>query len=92
MKGAPECMRDICQPESCMSCSHPQDMHEYKLTYLVPDDYEDLLSYYTHKGYRVIACATKHLKKLSWIKSQKMKREEVETDLEFVGSSFLRTS
>ncbi|KAH8167765.1 hypothetical protein CIB48_g488 [Xylaria polymorpha] len=67
VKGAPECMRDICQPES------------------FPDDYEDLLSYYTHKGYRVIACATKHLKKLSWIKSQKMKREEVETDLEFVG-------
>lgn len=67
VKGAPECMRDICRPES------------------FPDDYEDLLSYYTHKGYRVIACATKHIKKLSWVKSQKMKREEVEADLEFVG-------
>ncbi|TRX95337.1 hypothetical protein FHL15_003668 [Xylaria flabelliformis] len=67
VKGAPECMRDICRPES------------------FPDDYEELLSYYTHKGYRVIACATKHLKKLSWVKSQKMKREEVEADLEFVG-------
>ncbi|KAI3323123.1 hypothetical protein HD806DRAFT_498036 [Xylariaceae sp. AK1471] len=67
VKGAPECMRDICRPES------------------FPDDYDDLLSYYTHKGYRVIACATKHIKKLSWIKSQKMKREEVESDLEFVG-------
>ncbi|KAI1754422.1 hypothetical protein F4782DRAFT_29552 [Xylaria castorea] len=67
VKGAPECMRDICRPES------------------FPDDYEELLSYYTHKGYRVIACATKHLKKLSWVKSQKMKREEVEADLEFLG-------
>ncbi|KAI8633116.1 hypothetical protein F5Y19DRAFT_462264 [Xylariaceae sp. FL1651] len=67
VKGAPECMRDICRPET------------------FPDDYDELLSYYTHKGYRVIACATKHIKKLSWIKSQKMTREEVETDLEFVG-------
>ncbi|KAI1131950.1 hypothetical protein F5Y10DRAFT_26423 [Nemania abortiva] len=67
VKGAPECMRDICRPES------------------FPDDYDELLSYYTHKGYRVIACATRHMKKLSWVKSQKMKREEVEADLEFVG-------
>ncbi|KAI0408156.1 hypothetical protein F4802DRAFT_605184 [Xylaria palmicola] len=67
VKGAPECMRDICRPES------------------FPDDYDELLSYYTHKGYRVIACATKHLKKLTWVKSQKMKREDVEANLEFVG-------
>ncbi|RYC55597.1 hypothetical protein CHU98_g10610 [Xylaria longipes] len=67
VKGAPECMRDICRPES------------------FPDDYDELLSYYTHKGYRVIACATKHLKKLSWVKSQKIKREEVEAGLEFLG-------
>lgn len=50
-----------------------------------PSDYEELLSHYTHKGYRVIACATKHLKKLSWVKTQKMKREQAESDLEFVG-------
>ncbi|KAI1377354.1 hypothetical protein F4677DRAFT_416128 [Hypoxylon crocopeplum] len=67
VKGAPECMRDICRPES------------------FPTDYDELLSYYTHKGYRVIACATKHMKKLSWVKSQKMKRDEVESDLDFVG-------
>ncbi|KAI1437265.1 hypothetical protein GGR50DRAFT_645603 [Xylaria sp. CBS 124048] len=67
VKGAPECMRDICRPES------------------FPEDYEDLLSFYTHKGYRVIACATKHIKKLSWVKCQKMKREEVEEGLDFIG-------
>ncbi|KAI1138954.1 hypothetical protein F5Y05DRAFT_383131 [Hypoxylon sp. FL0543] len=67
VKGAPECMRDICRPES------------------FPNDYDELLSYYTHKGYRVIACATKHIKKLSWVKSQKIKRDEVEKDLDFVG-------
>ncbi|EAQ86535.1 hypothetical protein CHGG_07788 [Chaetomium globosum CBS 148.51] len=50
-----------------------------------PADYEDLLSQYTHKGYRVIACATKHIKKLSWVKAQKMKRDVVESDLDLVG-------
>ncbi|KAI1503516.1 hypothetical protein F5X99DRAFT_425362 [Biscogniauxia marginata] len=67
VKGAPECMREICRPES------------------FPDDFDELLSHYTHKGYRVIACATKHMKKLSWVKSQKIRREEVEADLDFVG-------
>lgn len=52
---------------------------------LVPMDYEELLSYYTHRGFRVIACATKHMPKLSWVKVQKMKRTEAESDLEFVG-------
>lgn len=51
----------------------------------VPADYDELLSYYTHKGYRVIGCATKHIKKLSWVKAQKMKRPEVESGLDFVG-------
>jgi cation-transporting ATPase 13A3/4/5 len=33
----------------------------------------------------VIGCATKHIKKLSWVKAQKMKRDEVESGLDFVG-------
>lgn len=67
VKGAPECMKDICKPDS------------------FPDDYADLLAYYTHRGYRVIACATKHIQKLSWVKVQKMKRQEAESELTFVG-------
>ncbi|KAH8664325.1 P-type ATPase-like protein [Xylariales sp. PMI_506] len=67
VKGAPECMREICRADS------------------FPPDYDELLSHYTHQGYRVIACAAKHLKKLSWVKTQKMKREQAESDLEFVG-------
>lgn len=51
----------------------------------VPSDYDERLSYYTHKGYRVIGCAARHLKKLSWVKAQKMTRSEVENDLDFVG-------
>ena len=67
VKGAPECMAEICRPES------------------FPEDYEDLLGFYTHRGYRVIACATKSFSKMSWLKIQKMKRADAESDLEFVG-------
>jgi cation-transporting ATPase 13A2 len=67
VKGAPECMKDICDPES------------------FPIDYDELLNYYTHRGFRVIACATKHIPKLSWVKVQKMRREEAESELAFVG-------
>ncbi|GAB1200545.1 hypothetical protein APSETT444_009918 [Aspergillus pseudonomiae] len=40
---------------------------------------------YTHKGYRVIACAARYEQKLSWMKVQKMTRGDAESDLEFVG-------
>ncbi|KAK5166268.1 uncharacterized protein LTR77_008529 [Saxophila tyrrhenica] len=50
-----------------------------------PADYDDLLAYYTHRGFRVIACASKHIFKLNWLKVQKMKREEAESNLDFVG-------
>ncbi|PBP20539.1 hypothetical protein BUE80_DR008644 [Diplocarpon rosae] len=67
VKGAPECMKDICEPQS------------------FPSDYEDLLVYYTHRGFRVIAVATKHINKLNWVKVQKMKRDEAESGLNFIG-------
>lgn len=41
---------------------------------VVPDDYDDLLSYYTKRGYRVIAIAGKSIEGLSWLKAQRMKR------------------
>ena len=52
---------------------------------IVPSDYEELLSFYTHRGYRVIACATKHLGGLSWEKIEKMKRQDAECNLDFLG-------
>jgi cation-transporting ATPase 13A3/4/5 len=67
VKGAPECMKDICRADS------------------FPTDYDELLAYYTHRGFRVIACATKTIKRFNWLKVQKMKREEAESDLTFVG-------
>ncbi|RDW89391.1 cation-transporting ATPase-1 [Coleophoma cylindrospora] len=67
VKGAPECMKDICNADS------------------FPSDYEELLAYYTHRGFRVIACATKHIAKLNWVKMQKMKRGDAESGLDFIG-------
>jgi cation-transporting ATPase 13A2 len=67
VKGAPECMREICHSDS------------------FPDDYDDLLAFYTHRGFRVIACATKHIKALNWTKMERMKRQDAESDLSFLG-------
>ncbi|KAF2457334.1 hypothetical protein BDY21DRAFT_39066 [Lineolata rhizophorae] len=63
----------------------PEVMEEICRKESFPADYEDLLSHYTHRGFRVIACATKSIPKLNWVKVQKMKREEAETNLTFVG-------
>ena len=48
-------------------------------------DYEELLGFYTHRGFRVIACATKHIRELSWRKVEKMERQDAECNLEFLG-------
>ena len=40
----------------------------------VPTDYDDLLSYYTKRGYRVIAMAGKSIEGLTWLRAQRLKR------------------
>lgn len=40
----------------------------------VPKDYDDMLSYYTRNGFRVIAIASKSVEGLTWLKAQRMKR------------------
>ena len=44
-----------------------------------------MLDYYTHHGYRVIALATKCLKSISHKRALRMKRQEAESDLVFLG-------
>ena len=63
----------------------PESMGEICRPESFPHDYDDLLDYYTHRGYRVIACATRHIPRLSWLKVQKMQREEAESGVDFVG-------
>jgi len=86
VKGAPESIKDICIPESRQFfLSLPLSRTIRLLFATVPSDYDELLNHYTHKGYRVIACATRYQRKLSWMKVQKLKRDEAESNLEFVG-------
>ncbi|KAL9591184.1 MAG: hypothetical protein Q9203_000056 [Teloschistes exilis] len=66
VKGAPECMKDICRAES------------------FPVDYQDLLDFYTQRGFRVIACATKQVP-FDWTSLQRMERDEAERGLNFTG-------
>ena len=63
----------------------PEVMKEICRPESFPTDYEELLAFYTHRGFRVIACATKSIPKLSWLKVQKMRREEAESSLDFIG-------
>ena len=67
VKGAPECMKDICQPAS------------------FPSDYEALLAFYTHRGFRVIACATKRIDPYDWRLVEELPRQEIESNLDFIG-------
>ena len=63
----------------------PECMREVCRADTFPTDYEDLLGYYTHRGYRVIGCAMKRVLKLNWIQAQRMKRPEAESKLTFLG-------
>lgn len=63
----------------------PEVMEEICRPESFPSDYEELLSYYTHRGFRVIACAAKSIPKLNWVKVQKMSRAEAESELDFIG-------
>ena len=40
----------------------------------VPNDYDDMLSYYTRNGFRVIAIAGKSIEGMTWLKAQRMRR------------------
>ena len=73
VKGAPEVMGDICDRDTCMTL-HRMVFVDADYFWAVPQDYDDLLSYYTRSGYRVIAVAGKSIEGLSWLKAQRMKR------------------
>jgi cation-transporting ATPase 13A2 len=52
----------------------------------LPADYDSILYEYAHQGYRVLACGYKKMKSnFDWRKTQRVKREEMECDLVFLG-------
>ncbi|CAB0016985.1 unnamed protein product [Nesidiocoris tenuis] len=59
----------------------------------IPDNITITLSYYTSAGYRVIALAYKKLpNRFSWLQSQKVQREQIEVDLEFLGLLMMKNT
>ncbi|OAP56697.1 hypothetical protein AYL99_08809 [Fonsecaea erecta] len=63
----------------------PEVMKDICTASSIPDDFDDLLNYYTHKGFRVIACASKYISRLSWDDVQNMDRSEAESRLSLIG-------
>ena len=63
----------------------PEALKEICTPSSIPSDFDDLLSYYTHRGFRVICCASKYLSKLSWEKLHNMDRSEAESRLQLIG-------
>uniref|UniRef100_W8BUZ9 Cation-transporting ATPase n=1 Tax=Ceratitis capitata TaxID=7213 RepID=W8BUZ9_CERCA len=52
----------------------------------LPENYSQQLAFFAKRGYRIIAMAYKPLsRKMSYIKAQRFARENVESDLEFLG-------
>lgn len=51
----------------------------------MPLDFDQTLADYTHQGFRVIACATKHIKNRDKMIINRMSRSEVESELKFLG-------
>ncbi|XP_067658645.1 polyamine-transporting ATPase 13A3-like [Haliotis asinina] len=64
----------------------PEMIASLSLAETVPDNFHDVLMAYTQHGYRVLALAWKALpQKLNYAKLQRITREQVEKDLNFLG-------
>jgi cation-transporting ATPase 13A3/4/5 len=62
----------------------PERIQELCIPSSLPDNFEEILQIYTECGYRVLGLAHKPLD-INYIKAQKIPREDVETNLHFLG-------
>lgn len=62
----------------------PERIRELCKSSSLPDNFDEILQIYTECGYRVLALGTKPLQ-LSFLKAQKIQRDEVENEIEFLG-------
>ncbi|KAL4221380.1 hypothetical protein ACF0H5_019638 [Mactra antiquata] len=64
----------------------PEMIASLCVTHTVPDDFHDVLTKYTMRGYRVLALAYRALpEKLKYAKLQRLQREQLERSLTFLG-------
>lgn len=62
----------------------PEKIKELCKSETIPDDFNDTLSKYTSKGFRVLGIAMKVLK-MSYVQSQQVQREVIEKNMIFLG-------
>lgn len=62
----------------------PEKIRELCKPESLPSNFDEVLQIYTECGYRVLAMATKPLN-INFIKAQKIPRDDVENNLEFLG-------
>ena len=63
----------------------PERIRELCIPETLPGNFEEVLEKYTECGYRVLALAARPMPNLSYLKSQKITREEAECNLTFLG-------
>ncbi|XP_050298964.1 polyamine-transporting ATPase 13A3-like isoform X2 [Anthonomus grandis grandis] len=91
-----QCMSVICKALEtpnlfAFTKGAPEKIFNLCVPSTLPSDFQTKLSYYTAKGYRVIALAYKELhRKFKWKDAQKVQREMIECDLHFLGLLILQ--
>lgn len=86
-----QCMSVICKDLECPTMfaytkGAPEKLASLCKSSTLPSNFQEKLSYYTANGFRVIAVAFKNLpKSFKWREAQKVKRNQIECDLEFLG-------
>ncbi len=63
----------------------PERIRELCVISSLPGNFDEILEKYTECGYRVLALAGRPMPNLSYLKSQKIPRDEVEQNLTFLG-------
>lgn len=78
--------RVLGSPEFILYCKGaPETIARLCRRETVPEDFGCVLQFYAKKGYRVIAVARRHLKQKSFVRVQRTSREQLESDLDFLG-------
>lgn len=63
----------------------PEVIASLSAPHTVPENFTEVLMHYTRRGYRVLAVACRPLPKMTYARVQRIMREEVETNLTFLG-------
>uniref|UniRef100_A0AAR5PDG0 Cation-transporting P-type ATPase C-terminal domain-containing protein n=1 Tax=Dendroctonus ponderosae TaxID=77166 RepID=A0AAR5PDG0_DENPD len=91
-----QCMSVICKDLKkpnmfAFTKGAPEKLYNFCIPETIPTDFQNRLSFYTTRGFRVIALAYKELPvKFKWTDAQAAERDMIEHDLEFLGLLILQ--